>query len=439
MKFTTSIKTLRDAFYKLMNAVQPKTALPILSCVFMTLKDNLLTMLTTDLTNYIAVSESVKSTVNGTICVSAKVINDIINSLSPDAEITFELIKKTLFLTSNDSKFELETEDANDFPTYANIEKVEKISLSKDHIKAIGQVIHAASTDELHRSMNGVYFDNDSKLSIVATDGHRLSLYKTAKLDKKFQFLLNLSTARLLNKYGKEHNEVDIEFNTQFIKAVIGNMAIVSRLIDDTYPDYASVIPTEFVNTASFDKKELTTAVKLASMIAGEQFNRVILNIGKENCVLSSMDEEKGLKFKTTISCENKESYDAEFNGAYFLDMLNATENEKDKPILFEFTPTMLHVNQGSYMEIVMQLRNVNEKPTTKTEAKTKIEEAHKTRTAEATKTAETKPEPPKTEPVKATDTPKPEETKLTKKVKKEKPVSSTEKPIKSTKNKKVA
>lgn len=415
MKFNTSVKSLREAFSKLMNAVQPKAVLPILSCVYMTLKDNLLTMLTTDLTNYIAVSEAIKGLMNGTICVNANVINSIINSIKPEAEITFELIKKTLVLTSSDSKFEIETEDEKDFPTNADITKTEQIVLFKDSIKAIGQVIHSASTNELRRSMNGVFFTNDKQLSIVATDGHRLSEYKTAKLDKKFQFLINLSTARLLNKYGKEHNEVVIEYNTEFLKAVIGNMAIVSRLIDDTYPDYASVIPTEFTNTASFEKRELTTAVKLASLIAGETYNKIVLNIGKENCVLKAEDEEKGLKFKTTISCENKESYDAEFNGAYFLDMLNATENEKDKPILFEFTPTMLHVNQGSYMEIVMQLRNINEAKTTPA-AETK-----------PVKTAETKPEPPKTEPVKT------EETVLTKKGKKEKPITSTEKPVKST------
>src|SRR5439155_18193581 len=155
-----------------------------------------------------------------------------------------------LSIKTKGGRWSITGEDPNDYPMPAEIDKPKKIEIQqKLLIRYLSKAIHAASNDELRRSMNGVLFELlDKELRVVSTDGHRLVRIIKSSFDydgENNSILVPVKTCSLMTKLFK--NETDenivIEVSNELLKCDYDNVTIVTRLIEDTFPNYQSVIP----------------------------------------------------------------------------------------------------------------------------------------------------------------------------------------------------
>ena len=108
---------------------------------------------------------------------------------------------------------------------------------------------------DIRAYLNGLFFEiNKDSLTVVATDGHRLSIGEIKQnnnLDEKKTVILPrkavIELTKLLNKSSQKMAEIHLSDN--YFSLVDSNTKIISRLIDGNFPNYKQVMPTDFTNT----------------------------------------------------------------------------------------------------------------------------------------------------------------------------------------------
>jgi len=386
MKFSVQSNELIGAINKVIPVTPARSTLPILGNLFFRLEGKELTIIGSDLEVYIKVVLNVEGKSDGEVAIPAKRLETLLQNL-PGRDLSFDLQSNyKLIIKTKGGKWTITGEDPNDFPAPAEVSDANNIEITSSILtQYLGKAIHAASTDELRRSMNGVFFEISTKeFRIVSTDGHRL--VRIIKKDFKFEgeklnMLVPVKTCQLITKLFKgaskagakeEEGEpesdslVAIHFSAEFLTCTYKNITISSRLIDDTFPNYESVIPTDNEKKLKINRDELISSVKRSIIMSDQITNRTSFQIADNELKVLSANNEYGTDSEEIISCTYSESDELEiaFNGKYLLEAIQHFEGEE---IIFDFsTPLKAAIirpteqpKEEDIMMLVMPVRNI--------------------------------------------------------------------------------
>ncbi|MGH2574265.1 MAG: DNA polymerase III subunit beta, partial [Ignavibacteria bacterium] len=310
---------------------------------------------------------------DGKIAIPAKKFYDITQNLI-DKELMIESTQNyKLSIKTKGGRWSITGEDPNEFPMPAELEEVKKIEIDQSILnRYLSKAIHAASTDELRRSMNGVFFElNNKELRVVSTDGHRL--VRIIKSDFKYEgdkysILVPVKTCSLITRLFKNdsNSNVEMDINNEFLKCSYDDVTITTRLIDDTFPNYESVIPTDNEKKLKVNKESLSGAVKRSIIMSDQVTNRTSFTVNEGELKIRAANNEYGTDSEETVDCSytEAEEFEIAFNGKYLLDAINQFDSDD---VLFDFsTPlkaTILRPSEQSEGEemimLVMPVRNV--------------------------------------------------------------------------------
>jgi DNA polymerase-3 subunit beta len=161
-------------------------------------------------------------------------------------------------------------------------------------------------------------------------------------------------------------SDVELFLNNEFLQCNYGNITVTSRLIDDTFPNYESVIPTDNEKILKVERLPIMAAIKRSIIMSDQVTNRTSLNITENELKVKSANNEYGTDSEETIDCSFSESEEFEiaFNGKYLLDAVQQFESQE---ILFDFsTPLKASVLRPSEQDeneemimLVMPVRNI--------------------------------------------------------------------------------
>ncbi len=114
---------------------------------------------------------------------------------------------------------------------------------------------------------------------------------------------------------------------------------LVSRLIDETYPNYESVIPADNDKLLQVSRDVLMGSIRRVSLYASATTHQVKFDVSKTSVSISAQDIDFGGEARETIECDYKgEKLEIGFNSTYVLDMLTHLESDR---VVFKFsTPT---------------------------------------------------------------------------------------------------
>lgn len=341
----------QDTFSKYLNivsrVVSSKPGLPILNNVKFDTSKGKLVMTATDLEIGITtwIGADVKS--EGSITVPAKQLSEFINSI-PNDTVEAELKDQNFLVTTVNNSAQFHTIPVDDYPEVPTIKEDKPLlELSRDDLlKAINRVAFAASTDDIKPVLAGLLMEIEgSNINFVGTDGLRLSRQSISldvNTDSKKSLLVPVKAMQELSFVISEITE-----NAQKVKIYliedrnqilfrVGDVDLVSRLIDGEFPEYRQIIPTGFKTVCSISKSEFLNSLKVTNIIARTVLgNKLILDIkSKENSItMSATQSDVG---------SNKSSFEGEITGddisiAFSSRLLSDVLNHLDKEeILFE-------------------------------------------------------------------------------------------------------
>jgi DNA polymerase-3 subunit beta len=175
-------------------------------------------------------------------------------------------------------------------------------------LEAINKTLFCTADDELRPVMNGVFFDlNEEKITMVATDAHRLVRYsnESVKGAQAVSFILPKKPAQLLRQVlQKEAEDVVVTFGQKNAKFAFGATVIVCRQIEGRFPNYNAVIPQNNTNKVVVDRQTMINACKRVAVFANTGTSLLKLALTENHIKISAQDIDFSTSAEEVIVCD---------------------------------------------------------------------------------------------------------------------------------------
>lgn len=339
MKFNVSSSELVSALSAVSGAVPNKATLPILETILFESAGDQLRLTATDLEISIIESMDADLQEDGAVAIPARRLIETLRQL-PDIPVSFEVDEKfNIKFRTDKGTYKLVGEDPDEFPEVPNLDEGQVLETSKDLIlNAIDKTLFAVSNDDLRPAMMGVYFDIGTEESkFVATDGHRLVKFIQEDLtsDNEVDFIVPEKALNLVQK-ALHDEECVLTITDDHARFKSGNTIVITRLINEQYPNYESVIPKDNDKKLIIDKEQMLATVKRVAIFSSSTTRQIRLQFNSDEMTIRAEDIDMSSEAKETVACEyGDEEMEIGFNAKYLADVLG---NVDDEEVYFEFS-----------------------------------------------------------------------------------------------------
>ncbi|MDV2994863.1 MAG: Beta sliding clamp [Chroococcidiopsis sp. SAG 2025] len=277
----------------------------------------------------------------GTIALPARLLEEVVAHL-PKSDITLEVNDSVAILTHSTGKCQLQTANPEDFPALPEVSGT-PVTLSVAKLQqALKATLFAASRDEIKQVIAGVYFKfGDANWEAAATDGHRLAIASdsiesnnTAALGSVEATIPYQTLAHLERILDRVPNNCTINVSNGIAVFELQNVRLTSRLLEGQYPNYPSLVPTQFQYCFKIDKKALDSALKRTSIVASQKDKvvKMTFDAARQCATISAQSPDVGDAVEAlAIEIENAVSDNLEigFNIKYLLDAIKVIASEQ--------------------------------------------------------------------------------------------------------------
>ena len=338
MNFIVSSTYLLKNLNSISGVITSNPVVPILENVLFEIENGNLLITASDLQTSVLVELQVESKEDGSVAIPAKILIETLKNL-PEQPVTFSIDDQNynIEINSDNGRYKLAGENSADFPKVPEVNDGYSSVLDSSVLhSAISNTIFSTSTDELRPAMTGVFFKLSSQsCSFVSTDGHRLVKYIRTDVkgdEVEHDMILPRKSLNLLKSIlpTEKSSEIKLEFNAANAFFSYENVKMVCRLIDERYPDYENVIPSDNSNIITLDKSDILSSLKRISIYANKTTNQVRLKISGSEILISAEDLDFSNEANERISCEHDgDDIEIGFNAKFLIEMLSNLTSEK--------------------------------------------------------------------------------------------------------------
>ena len=288
MKLTITQTQLAYGLGVVSRAVSPRSTLQVLNNILIATAEGRLLLSATNLELGITCWIGADIEEEGSITIPARIFSDLVSALPGDkVSLSLNTRTQTLNIHCGTSNFDIKGIDAQEFPPMPTPDLSSGVELNvADFKEIINQVSFAASSDEARPVLQGVLMEiADSKISMAATDGFRISV-RTAQLSSSQSSPVKvIIPARSLSELARIATDGDDTiimivppdrgqaiFHTK-------NVELATQLIEGNFPDYRAIIPRSFKTRTVISTSEFLKACRQAEIIAREGNNVIRLNL----------------------------------------------------------------------------------------------------------------------------------------------------------------
>lgn len=358
--------TLLKPLQTVSGIVERRHTLPILSNVLLETDAKELKLVATDLEIQVATQANLdKATSQQRITVSARKLQDILRSLPDATKVTLDSQDSKLVLRAGKSRFNLQTLPAEDFPRLAEgTGDATTLRVAQKDLKRMLQLVqYAMAQQDIRYYLNGLLILVDAKkLTLVATDGHRLAHIATS-LEESHQrtevIMPRKAVLELVKLLDDTEEHVELQIQQNQVRCRFGDVDLVSKVVDGKFPDFTRVIPTSGDRQFQISRTLLQQALQRAAILSNEKFRGVrwvltnnVLRIVCTNAEQEEAEEEIEIDF-------TGEPLDIGFNVTYILDGLNNLTTDQVDCALGDSNSSMLITVPGdeNFKYVVMPMR----------------------------------------------------------------------------------
>jgi DNA polymerase-3 subunit beta len=267
----------------------------------------------------------------GTTTVPAGRFTEVVNSFAQGSQCRVGIEDKggKLAVAAGRARFTFGTLPSGDFPRLAFGDEAVTFSMPRATLEqALSIVRHSIANEEKRYYLNGAYLHvKDKTLRFAATDGHRLArvvLPVPTGGEKLPGSIMSTGTVDLIRKLAADGDgDVKIDVAKDRFRFDFGDVVVIAKAVDGTYPDYVRPIPTDVANRALLDRDSFAEAVRRTSLASDDKVRGLRLTFTTHKLTLSVV----GLiaQGAEEVPCEyTGPDFVVGFNGRYLMDALGA-------------------------------------------------------------------------------------------------------------------
>ena len=346
--------------------VERRHTLPILANVLIRKTGNALQLTTSDLEVQIrTTAELGGDTGDFTTTVNARKIIDVLRTMPSDQTVSLETSQDKLVLKGGKSRFTLASLPAEDFPLVQEAASFgPAFSVPQKTLKhLLGQVAFAMAVQDIRYYLNGILFVAEGKrLSLVATDGHRLA-FASAELDvevpKQEVILPRKTVIELQRLLSDADGALEMRFASNQAKFSFGTLEFVTKLVEGKFPDYNRVIPRNHHNSVTLGRAPLLASLQRTAIMTSDKFKGVRLNIEPGQLRVASNNAEQEEAVDELDIDYGGDAIEIGFNVTYLIDALSNMGQDMVKISLADGNSSALLTlpDSDSFKYVVMPMR----------------------------------------------------------------------------------
>jgi len=367
MQFTVTKDDLVAPLQLVSGAVEKRQTLPVLANLLLRVDNGKLMITATDLEVEMSVEISLEGEYfEGDITVPARKFLDICKSLSGEHPIRVVLEEGRIKISSGRSRFSLSTISAQEFPNIEETVFTLGLTIDSQELKSlIDKTQFAMAHQDVRYYLNGMLLEfNDSELTSVATDGHRLALSRVKLTDSVGDEITQAIVPRkgvieAVKLLSTAVGDCRLEISNNHIRVVLSPFVFTSKLIDGRFPDYNKVLPKNAQRVLVTDKSKIREAFSRAAILCNEKFRGVRLNIDDNKLIIHANNpEQEEAEVELDVDYQH-EALEIGFNVSYLMDALNAIHSENVRFNLGDSNSSVLIENSESSdsLYVVMPMR----------------------------------------------------------------------------------
>lgn len=352
-----------------------KSAMPALANVLLAAEGNALRVSATDL--YLSVSGQMNAEIarSGSIAVPAKDLFERINAMpeGPVQIIATESAQTTLKAVGSARRYTLHGIPGSEFPALPKPSpEAPSLELPVEHLALLmARTYFSISSDETRPHVNSALFEwAGDRVRMVTTDGHRLSKMEitvsgssaTATMLIPLKAIAELRKLTSDAKNDRDNPNVRITQSGPNAYFTLAGMQFSVKLVDAQFPPYQQVIPAGTDRTVKAPRAQLAEALKAIKLAANDRTGGVKLALAPNALRITSESPESGNAFDEVPIDYNGPEITIGFNAQYFLDVLNAIDEEEVAlGISGELDPAVIRPGSESdtqsYVAVIMPMR----------------------------------------------------------------------------------
>jgi DNA polymerase-3 subunit beta len=335
MRFTVESSTLLHGLQKVSRVAPTRSTMPILNHILFSLDGNTLSLRSTDIEITYTLNLDVRGDMDGAVALPVRLLQEITTEL-PEAELTFELgDDHRVTLSTSAGTYQIVGRPPTDFPEAPELGPANTLVIKTDVLRrTVDKTAFAVSKDELKPALMGVLFElKNNELLAVATDGHRLVKYINTDFespDFETRLIIPPKFLSLVQSFLDDGETIDLSVGENHVSVSTESARIYSRLINEQYPDYESVIPSGNDKIATMSSHELVNTVRRVSIFSNRTTHQVAYRLKPGLLQVYTEDPESSTSAKEEVLVD----YDGEemtigYNSIYLKDMLKNVETDR--------------------------------------------------------------------------------------------------------------
>jgi DNA polymerase-3 subunit beta len=232
----------------------------------------------------------------------------ILSLCQPSDEVTITPGETSCVVAAGHGTWTIPTESAAEYPEMDAPGVAPITRLPADQFcRAVRGVVYAADSESSRYALGAVCLEvKGDEVSVVATDGRRLSLVKlehdlavddssTLVPERVMQLL-----ARLAERAGDEAS-VQLEASANTLVATIGGTTVTARLTEGKFPRWRDVFPTRDVEATAVARDQLLAATRAAAIVTTENSLGVDYTVSESGIWLHGQSAESG---ESSVTCD---------------------------------------------------------------------------------------------------------------------------------------
>jgi len=347
-------KKLLAAVKKLAGVIN-NPSIPILANVRIEVSDNKATLTGTNLSQSAKVYVDVDGGDNIDTTINFKRISAILSQL-PNDVLSMVVKDDSATIKCGKSKFKLSCIDSAEWPKDEFEGEPITLDIDLDLFRNhINQVFYSVSRDESRPVLNGVMIEiENGNFRTVATDGKRLSVSSIHGVHQdniNAKIICPVSILMDICRNASDSIFIKIYESKMCVKS--GDYEVVTKLIEGNYPNYKQIIPKDFSDSITIDRRLFLESIQRVSLILDESQNAIQLIFEDNKLTLTAQTQDSA---QESFNIDFDGAVDFNFNPLLLIDML---KNVRSDEVVLNYndriSPTLISSDNLRY--IVMPMR----------------------------------------------------------------------------------
>ena len=335
MKITLNKSNFENILNKFQPFLEKRDSSQITSHIYFETQDNKLLLKATDYEIGIESKiDIIKKDEDGIATVNGKNILERIKSLN-DGEINIEINNNSMIIKQKRTKLILKTFNATEFNNatrFPNLNELETQKLNIDpkvfihSIQKVKDTINTSNENRLPATLGALINIKDYKCNFVAAENRRLTLVKkdTQSIGAEISLIIPKKSLDEIIKLFYDEFEIHFNQNMLFIKS--NNFLFFTKLINDKFPDYEKLIPSESKIKLEINKSDFVESINIVKTLNTPI--KVTFEKGKINFETISNEELEYAQTDISANIDLEEPFSIGVESKMILDFLRFSENE---------------------------------------------------------------------------------------------------------------